>query len=107
MALCIFANELQDKCLILHTDNLALVYSINNQTSKCSVTMALIRKLVVKALVYNIKLRAVHISSKANVLSDLLSRAQVKEALQIASWLNREPLVIPPEFQPCWLVRPY
>ena len=58
IALHLFSNQLSNKYIVLHTDNMSLVHVLNNQTSKCSKTMALVRKLVVHLLLNNINVRA-------------------------------------------------
>lgn len=105
MAVCLFAKQLQNSHVTVNTDNQALVYIINNQTSKCKHTMRLIRKLLVQCLISNISLHAVHLSSKANLMADLLSRSKVQEARQLFPHLEKEPLIIPQQLKPCCLMR--
>lgn len=106
IALHLFGNELKNKYIILHTDNMALMHVINNQTSKCSKTMALVRKLVVYLLLNNINVRAEHIPGYKNTLADSLSRFKVKDAKREAPWLSNLPLEIPIKLQPCSLLHP-
>ena len=105
IALHLFSNQLSNKYIVLHTDNMSLVHVLNNQTSKCSKTMALVRKLVVHLLLNNINIRAQHIPGCKNTIADCLSRFKVKEAKRVAPWLNEKPLTIPLEFQPCSLLQ--
>ena len=48
IALHLFGAQLKNKYIVLHTDNKALVHVLNNQSTKCSLTMALVRKLVIQ-----------------------------------------------------------
>ena len=100
MCISLFADYLKNKGLILHIDNLALVHAINNQTSKCPTVMSLIRRLVVRQLISNISLHAVHISSKTNIVADLLSRCRVEQARIVAPFLEEDPVVLPEELLP-------
>lgn len=105
MAISVFANELANSNLIFHTDNQALVHVINNQTSKCPITMHLLRKLVVKLLCHNIYVRAFHLSSKSNLIADLISRSKFTQAKQQAPWLNKDPIHVPDHYLPPCLLR--
>ncbi len=68
---------LQNKKIILHTDNLALVHILNRQTSKDHVNMILIRDIALKAITHNIVFRAEHVPGIQNTLADPLFRLQV------------------------------
>ena len=100
MCISLFAAHFKNKGLILHIDNLALVHAINNQTSKCPTVMSLIRRLVVRQLISNISLHAVHISSKTNIVADLLSRCRVEQARIVAPFLEEDPVLLPEELLP-------
>ena len=100
MCLEYFASYFTNKGLILHIDNLALVHSINSQTSKCPTVMSLIRRLVVRQLVSNISIHAVYIPSKHNVVADLLSRSRVEQARIVAPFLEEKPIVLPDKLLP-------
>ena len=95
-----FSPYFTNKGLILHIDNLALVHSINSQTSKCPTVMGLIRRLVVRQLVSNISLHAVYIPSKQNIVADLLSRSRVEQARNVAPFLEKHPIVLPDKLLP-------
>ena len=76
LALEIWGDELRNKAIRLHCDNLALVHIINKQTSKEPLTMVLIRRIVLHCLTYNIAFQAEHIPGKINTLADSLSHLQ-------------------------------
>ena len=91
-----WATYFTNKCIVFHTDNQALVHVINKQTAKDKHIMFLVRQLVKLCLHYNILFRAEHLSTKENVLSDLLSRCKVQQFLQMAPWADRKSVPIPP-----------
>ena len=100
VALFIFTEELRNKRVCFHTDNNALVYIINNQTSKENNVMILVRKFVLQCLTNNIVFKAKHIPGKHNIIADLLSRLQVQQAFSQAPWLNKVPTDVPAEMLP-------
>ena len=63
--------------VIVHTDNEALSFDLNSQSSKEILVMKLIRQLVLLLLKYNIMFRAKHIYGYKNVLADALSRLKL------------------------------
>lgn len=95
LALKLWGYKLQDKCVEFYTDNLAVVYIINNQTSKDNTIMTLVRLLVLRCLKYNILFCAKHIPGKFNVTADLLSRFQVQAARRHKPTLEQQPLQLP------------
>lgn len=105
IALNIWAPNLENKCVRLDTDNMALVHIINSQTSKDPTIMILLRKFVLCLLENNILLRAYHISSANNAVSDAISRSLFQKARQLLPSLNKHPVEIPSHLQPCALLR--
>ena len=75
----------------LHTDNEALVYIINKQTSKDKLIMVFIRRLVNATLRHNIMCQAVHIPGRINNLADALSRLQVEKFRQLHPTADKSP----------------
>jgi len=51
-------------------DNMAVVHIINNQSSKDTSIMYLVRELVIVAINNNVLFRAKHVSGKPNVICD-------------------------------------
>jgi hypothetical protein len=70
----VWGHLLKNRCIILNTDNEAVVYIINKQTCKSPDVMLLVRRLVLATMKFNILVRAVHIPGKYNIFPDLLSR---------------------------------
>lgn len=95
LAIEIWGSHLRNKCLVIHTDNMAVMHIINKQTSKETSVMKLVRRLVLACMQFNILLRSVHIPGKKNVLPDLLSRFQVSRFHQIAPHMEQFPVPVP------------
>jgi hypothetical protein len=56
-----WGSQLANTCVVFHSDNMAVVYIINKQTSKDPHNMRLVRRFVVAGITYNILPKAVHI----------------------------------------------
>lgn len=100
-ALEVWGNQLANKRILLHTDNMALVHIINRTTSKENNIMKMIRKCVVKCMLCNIHIKAEHVPGCENVLADNLSRQQVETFRRHAPWAAQAPVTLPPAIQPC------
>lgn len=57
--------------------------------------MALVRRLVIASMKYNILLRAEHIPGKYNILPDLLSRLQIQKFQATAPYMDKTPTLVP------------
>ena len=79
IALHIWGPTISHKCVLLFTDNVALVDIINKQTSKDEGILILLRSLVLCCLRFNILFRFRHIPGFLNRRADSLSRFQVAE----------------------------
>ena len=95
LALEIWGPVLHQKCIILHTDNAAVVHIINKTTCKVSVIMSLVRRLVIACMQFNILVRAEHIPGKYNILPDLLSRLQREKFRALAPDMDPLATVVP------------
>ena len=73
----VFAPKLVNSNILIFCDNKAVVDIINNQTSKHTQLLAILRSFVLLLLRHNIALIARHIPGARNILSDKLSRLQV------------------------------
>lgn len=96
LALETWGTELRNRCIILHTDNWAVMHIINNQTAKVPLIMTLVRRLVLACMRYNILVRSEHIPGKQNILADLLSRLQVDAFHKLAPHMDKDPVIIMP-----------
>ena len=77
VSISIWASKLENKCILLHTDNQGLVEVINKKTTKDKKLLALLRELVLQCLKHNILFRAIHMPGVLNVKADALSHLQV------------------------------
>lgn len=93
LAVEVWGLHFQHSCIIVHSDNQAIVHVINKQTSKEPKVMALVRRLVLVCLEKNILMQAKHIPGNYNVLPDLLSRFQVHEFRKQAPYMDKNPTV--------------
>ncbi|XP_041347370.1 uncharacterized protein LOC121367333 [Gigantopelta aegis] len=97
VAVTIWGNRLQNKKLLFHIDNEAVVVVINKKTFKCAMVMTLLRKLVLITLRKNILLIAVHIAGKKNVIADAISRCQWDKFRKLTPEADWIPAKIPPQ----------
>jgi ribonuclease HI len=88
LSLEIWGDNLTNKCIILHSDNQAVVHIINKQSSKDSKIMGLVRRLVIACMKHNILVRSEHVPGKENNLADMLSRFQIEDFRQNAPWAD-------------------
>ena len=105
IAIHLWANALSNKCVSLATDNWALVFIINKQTSRDKRIMSLVRKMVLCLLTHNIYLKAHHISSSQNALADSISRFNFQRAFKLQPLLNSVPSEVPPHLTPSALLQ--
>ena len=98
LAIHLWYKKLKNKCLTIHSDNMAVVHIINQSTSKDASIMKLVRKLVLKCMSENIYIRAVHILGRLNECSDFLSRDKVPQARKVNPRLTEHPENIPPRW---------
>lgn len=95
VALKIWGDELCDKRLLFHCDNLSVVHIVNSMTSKSDKVMTLLRAITMCCLRLNIVIKAEHISGVKNVLTDSLSRLQIEKFRRLAPEAEEEPDRIP------------
>lgn len=99
-AVMLWAPQLANKRIMMHTDNLALVHIINSNTSKDGKIMTLLRKCVITCMMHNILFKAEHIPGYQNVLADSLSRLQVQAFRERAPWAEASPKILPTDILP-------
>jgi hypothetical protein len=81
----LWGHEFRSKRVLIECDNLAIVYSVNNGTSKNHDIMSLIRDLFFVGSFFSFDVRLKHVAGVLNVGPDLLSR------LKIAKFHNKFP----------------
>ena len=101
LSLHLWGADMSNRSILFFTDNEALVHVINKQSCKDKALMALVRKLVLICLQFNVAFKAKHIPGVKNVLADALSRLQVQKFQQSAPpTMDNAPTVIPCHLQP-------
>ena len=98
--LTLFAPQLAERSILIHSDNLPLVHSINKHTSRNTSVMSLLRPLVLTLMRARIKFRAAHIPGLSNTLCDKLSRQQATPSLLSAYGMDPLPTPLPRHLLP-------
>ena len=93
-------SQLVDGHFCVHCDNIAVVHMVNKLTSGCKNCMFLLRLLILNNLKFNRKLTAQYINTRANVLSDALSRNQMTRFRSKGPHMNTLPDKIPEQIWP-------
>lgn len=78
IAVCIWGAILRNKKIMFNIDNLSVVHIINKKSSKSPRVMAVLRRLVLATLQFNILIKAQHIPGKVNKIADALSRCDLQ-----------------------------
>lgn len=92
----LWASDLRNSCINFYSDNIAVVYIINKQTSADPIIMKLMRRFIVNTLKYNILFKATHIPGVLNVAADRLSRLQVREFQDLCTNMDPVPSAVHP-----------
>lgn len=100
LAVHVWASLWKNHCILFHTDNLALVSIINNQTSKDPQIMKLLRVLILACLKNNILFQSRFIEGRRNVLADCLSRLQVRKFRLLSPTSRPNPHQVPQHLIP-------
>ena len=97
-------DRFSNQRVILFCDNLGVCNMINFTTSGCKNCMVLIRILVLKSMVANVRVFAKHLSSKSNFLADDLSRNKInsfkKSCKKLGKSLDAYPYAVPEQIWP-------
>ena len=99
-AVHVWASLWKNHCILFHTDNLALVSIINNQTSKDPQIMKLLRVLILACLKNNILFQSRFIEGRRNVLADCLFRLQVRKFRLLSPTSRPNPHQVPQHLIP-------
>ena len=88
-------HHYRNRRIILFCDNQSVVEMVNKTTSSCKNCMVLIRILVLKSLMGNVRVFAKYQKSKENVVSDLLSCIQITKFKALRTDWDMYPTPIP------------
>ena len=91
-----WVDQLRNKQIVIHTDNIAIVYVWKHGSCQDKSLMKLIRALFLFTAKNNINLLMEHVPGYCNYLSDSLSRLQVQKFLQLCPDADIEATVPPP-----------
>lgn len=80
MAVRRWAPSWVNASVVMHTDNITARAAINKGTTKSSIAMKYVREIFWWATLFNIKLRAVHIPGRLNIVADAISRLHSRVA---------------------------
>ena len=97
LAFHLYGDQFKDKCICIHSDNIAVVHILNSNTSKDPLMMIMVRKLVLFCMLNNVLLKAQHIPGVDNELADSISRFQMERVWQLGKFLKPRPTPIPSE----------
>jgi len=98
LALFLWSEQLKNKRIIFHIDNLALVSILSKGSSKDPAIMRLIRLIVLFAMLNNIQFKALYITSLNNKIADALSRFQMEKFRYLVPSADPFPTTNPEEF---------
>ena len=103
-ALCVgvitWIEQFKNSRIVMFCDNMSVCAMVNKMTSSCKNCMKLLRILVLKCLYYNVRVFVRYIDTKSNVLSDSLSRMQIKKFRKLAPGADLRPTPIPARIWP-------
>ena len=101
VAILNWIQRFEGKHVALFCDNMSVVYMLNSKTSSCKNCMVLIRFIVLKGLLHNVRISAKHVTSKDNLISDLLSRQKYEKFRELTgSTFNELPTELPNDIWP-------
>ena len=88
-AVLTWITEFKNRRIILFCDNRSVVDMINMTSTSCKNCMVLIRLIVLKGLIENVRIFARHVEGKKNSYADSLSRDNLKGFHQLSKKNNR------------------
>ena len=98
IAIFLWGSDFKIKKILFHCDNAAVVFIINNKSPTSDRVMSLLRYIAYCPLSLNVQLKAKHISSINNMITDALSRGQVDHFENAAPDWESFPCIIPAQF---------
>ena len=103
-AVLTWIHNFKNRRIILFCDNKSVVDMINMTSTSCRNCMVLIRLIVLKGLMENVRIFALHVEGKKNVLADNLSRDKIKafqeECIRMDKVIDSVPTPVPEALWP-------
>ena len=78
LSIKVWGHLVKDSCVLIHTDNQALVSVVTKRSSKLAMANALLRDISVDCMRFNIILQCTHVAGIDNSIADMLSRLQIE-----------------------------
>lgn len=101
LSIFVWVHLLENKKVLFHIDNLALVSFVYKRSSKYKNIIKLIRPFVLLSIIHNVQFKAVyilHIPSAKNEISDSLSRFHDNRFRFLAPEAEKSPVQFQSEF---------
>ncbi|KAM4771085.1 uncharacterized protein WCC33_002900 [Rhinophrynus dorsalis] len=95
VALELWYDGLANKEVVFWTDNMSVVYAINQLSSGCQYVLALLRRLVWRCMRHNIRFTARHVPGVDNRLADALSSEKWDVFFALAPGANKHGCLCP------------
>ena len=95
VAVMIWGSRWSGKRVLVHCDNLPVVDFLNKGYTSCEPAATMLRKITLSAMSNNFEMRCVHIEGVKNTFADLLSRQRIREFLDMCTYADKVPTVIP------------
>lgn len=100
VAVKLFAPMLQNKRVVTHCDNQAVVAMINKSSSSCKVCMEMIRVITMESMKFNCRFFSKWVETKKNGIADALSRGDMARFRSLAPNKSLNPLKPPRDVWP-------
>lgn len=98
LAFYLWGPLLQNKKIVLRSDNQALIFILNKKSSKSKRVMHILRPLVLSGMLHNIHFKASHVVGSSNSISDSVSRQDWSLFRKLAPWADESPVPVPESF---------
>ena len=98
LAFHLWGHLLQNKKIVLRSDNQALIYILNKKSSKSRRVMHILRPLVLTSMIRNIHFKASHVVASSNGIADSISRQDWSQFRRLAPWAGESPVPVPESF---------
>lgn len=94
----LWGSHFCNRNILLHSDNMGVVFAINCLSSKSLPVLAVLRNLVFKCLQLNVWLKAKYDPGVSNRIADSLSRLKVDRIRELVPDADPSGILCPPHF---------